>query len=354
MRVLVAAIVALAALTTVVGADEAASPVLFKNQGNSEVRGINDHGDAIGFRNAPDAVGGEEERAFYFSKGKLTLLPFLDGYTYTHPAAVSNDGLVAGHVSKVMEGGFGDPGHLNIQAFVWNAKTGKIQGLGVLKGYERSMAHSITADGSMVTGVCGKAGMISPCIWKRNKAGDWEATGIPSAAHSPLMVTSGLNPSPNGKVLTGIEGVRPCYWTLEANGTWKQTVIEGDLFVPKAVNDLGVIVGFKRHKDESGDYRAVVWSKKDGLKTLDVLPGTDSSKALAINNEGLIVGTSEKNGPEGGPEAFRWDGKQMLPIGPKGVLLSTANAVNASGQVGGFTGKEDDDFVQASIWTVKK
>jgi uncharacterized membrane protein len=338
--------------TSVRAEDEGSVKRLFEGPHNSLVQAINNKGDAVGTRHVPGSSPGveTEEQNFYQSGGKTQVMPLLDGYTALFPQAISDNGLAVGRVMKPMKT-LGDPGYGNIQAFIWNAKTGKTEGLGIPRDFERSLAYGITPDGTRISGVVGGAGKTCVCIWDKTDNG-WRSTILPGNTRSELNVTSGPAISNDGSFVVGIDDYKPCLWKRQADGSWKQTVIE-ELFVPKSVNDSGTIVGYRRF-DNDGNYRAVSWTARDGMKDLGVLPGTRSSQAFSINNKGMIVGVSDEPGPDGGPQPFISDGRTMKLLPARGVIVGIAYAINDRGQVAGFYGCEDDEYVPAFIWSPGK
>ena len=90
---------------------------------------LNGRGDLIGFQwlEQKDQPGMVSQVPFCFKGKTLTTLPLLAGYTATHPAGISDTGLVVGRASK--------PAprtrrvHLQNQAFVWEEAKG-IRGIG--------------------------------------------------------------------------------------------------------------------------------------------------------------------------------------------------------------------------------
>ena len=53
------------------------------------------------------------------------------------------------------------------------------------------------------------------------------------------------------------------------------------------------------------NHHAFVWSADGGMTDLGALPGHGESHGAAINNDGVVTGTSWANGPVP-PHAFRW------------------------------------------------
>jgi probable HAF family extracellular repeat protein len=108
-----------------------------------------------------------------------------------------------------------------------------------------------------------------------------------------------------------------------------------------AVNNDGVVVGFA---DSAGDvhgaapnFHAFVWTRDDGIRDLKTLSGDVLSQALDINNRGQIVGISIG----ATLRAFLYqDGKMynLQDLMPKGYpnLLQSAQGINDEGQITGF------------------
>lgn len=102
------------------------------------------------------------------------------------------------------------------------------------------------------------------------------------------------------------------------------------------VNDAGQVTG--RSTLPSGLEHAFVWRSGRGMIDLGVLPGAANSAASAINNRGVVVGTSE-GVPSTPPHAFRWsatDGMQDLGAFTTGnTSFSSATLINDAGLIAG-------------------
>jgi len=113
------------------------------------------------------------------------------------------------------------------------------------------------------------------------------------------------------------------------------------------INSQGQIVGGSGHPHGS-DTRAFLWVRKGGMKDLGFLPGGDYSVAMAINDAGQVVGTSNSaNGMHG----FLWTGangmSQLAGLHPTDD--SSAYAINQSGQIAGASGGHAALWIGTSV-----
>ena len=329
--------------------------LLTKGPGSSNARAINLAGSTVGFRDAKGSdPGTTQEKSFYASKGKVREIPQLATFTVTSPTAISDNELVVGYCSKAVKdlGNLG-LGKSNLQAFVWDVANNAIVGLPALVDHDRSMAFGISADGSRVSGVCGGSGTMTACVWEKGASG-WKCTALPGSGKSLLLVTSCVCISRDGNSICGVDSIYPTRWTRQVDGNWTMKVLKDDkLFIPKAINDSGSMVGYRRVDETSGNYHAVVWTEKEGMKDIGVLPNTRTSQALAINNAGFVVGFSGEPGPWGGPQAFVYQNGKLAALKMPRVVVSYAYALNEKGQIAGYCGRETDEYVFAFVWTPK-
>jgi uncharacterized membrane protein len=301
--------------------------------------GINERGEIVGFESIEDKdhPGVINQVPFYAKGTERTYLPLLKGYTSTFPAAVSDDGLVVGHVSKPVKLGAGIP--LLNQAFAWDARGG-IRGLGVLDGDASSFASGITRDGRRISGYSVGPNRKRACIWERDGEG-WKATALPqtSQLRSTTVPISG-----DGRFIAAVEADSPCLWSRDDSGRWKRESI-GDVgsLVPRAVNNSGTVVGVRFTPD--GLVHAIVWSRSGGLRRLAKPAGYVRSEALALNNHEVIVGMVD--GPAGsaiGPNGFVYEaGGRLRILTEGGPNFGSATAINDRGQVAGVLEKKEEE-----------
>jgi uncharacterized membrane protein len=292
--------------------------------------GINERGDIVGFEEIEDKKrpGVMDQVPFYARGPERTYLPLLKGYTATFPAAVSDDGLVVGHVSKPLKLGAAVP--LVIQAFLWDARTG-IRGLGVMEGDLSSIATGISRDGRRISGYSVGPDRKRACVWERDGE-SWKGVVLPNVG---VLGSTTVPISGDGRFVAGVDAAVACLWSRDASGAWTREAIEGAAaLVPRAVNNAGTVIGVRYTPD--GMTHAVVWSRSGGLRRLPEPTGYVKSEALAINNAGVVVGMID--GPAGspiGPNAFVSEGGRLRILAEGGPNLGSATAINDRGQVAG-------------------
>lgn len=298
---------------------------------------INERGEIVGFEWVEEkAHPGVVAQQPILARGKeITYLPLLEGYTASFPAAISDDGLVVGRVSKPLRPGV--RAGLRNQAFVWDATSG-IHGLGVLKDDFASFGCGISRDGRRISGFSLGENRNRVCVWDR-KGDTWNITALPQEAQLASNVVAISN---DGRYVAASDGVNACLWTCDASGAWKREVIAGvHLLTPRAVNNAGTVVGLAFTPD--GLTHAAIWTRGEGYKQLPKPKGYVRSEASAINNAGLVVGTID--GPQGEKlpsRAFAYERGQTYLIEQGGPNFGGALAVNDHRQVAGVMEKDED------------
>jgi probable HAF family extracellular repeat protein len=115
------------------------------------------------------------------------------------------------------------------------------------------------------------------------------------------------------------------------------------------INGLGQVVG-RALLAPPVHYHAVLWPNPTTVVDLGTLGGTNSA-AQGINNDGLVVGSSET--ASGDTRAFVWRANLgMQALGTLGGSYSAASAINASGQIVG-TSSTSTGALHAALWTIK-
>ena len=177
------------------------------------------------------------------------------------------------------------------------------------------------------------------CLWDRDGTG-WKAV---CCRLRPNLGSNVVALSDNGKFAAAVDGEKPCLWSQQGSGRWTQEIIGGSgSLVPRAVNDSGLVVGLRFTSD--GLTHAVIWSREKGLKQLEKPAGYVRSEALAVNNEGVVVGMVD--GPGGshiGPNAFVFEKGRFRLLDEAGPAFVSATAINDRGQITGVFEKEEED-----------
>ena len=105
------------------------------------------------------------------------------------------------------------------------------------------------------------------------------------------------------------------------------TLPGGDYSSAFAINDSGIVVGTS---NTSTSTHAFSWTPTRGLSDLGTLPGANASSALAINNQCQITGSS-------GGHAALWSGGGVQDLGTLGGATSEAHGINNLGAIAGVS-----------------
>ena len=242
-------------------------------------------------------------KGFRWEKGLMTPLPpFAGGYN-SYATGANNRGQVVGWAENGVHDSTCNLAFqiLQFRAALWEPN-GEMRELPPLPGDSTSAATAIN-DSGQVVGISGACGI---------------GVGDVSAAHAVIWE--------NG-VPTRIPDFGGHAWNT-----------------PTAINNDGVVVGFSLPAAADGTrfYRAFVWTKENGTKMLDQIPGDVRSAAFGINEDGAIVGLSRTPGAL--LRAVIWDDpdaaiKNLNDLTVAGSpYLTIAGDVNAGGEIAGFTG----------------
>ncbi len=299
---------------------------------------INERGEVIGFEWVEEeAQPGVLSQKPFFARGKaMTYLPTLAGYTATFPSALSDDGLVVGRAGKPAPPNVHVP--LRNQAFVWDAKAG-IRGLGALEEDNASFACGITRDGRRISGYSIGENRVRACYWEREGDG-WNAIALPQESKLASTVVS---ISDDGKFITAVSGSACCLWSEGPTGIWKrEEIAAAGALVPRAVNNGGTVAGIRVNGD--GNDRAAVWTRGQGVRTLELPAGYTRSEATAVNNAGVVVGMID--GPPGSkimPRGFAFERDTLYILIQGDLPFVGAAAINDLRQIAGTLEKEEGD-----------
>jgi probable HAF family extracellular repeat protein len=260
---------------------------------------------------------------------KVINLGTLGGSTSNGFGGVNDRGSVTGDANLA--------GDQNEHGALW--RDGAIIDLGTLGGPNSSVPFPVKDDRGLVVGVAQTAG-VDPLS---------ELWGNTFACTSAIC--QGSENLVRGFVWK--DGVMTALPTLGGNNN-------GAL----GVNKLGQIVGGAETANQDPncvppqvlDVGAVVWGPQPGqIEALPTFPGDSSAVALAINDQGQVVGTSGQcQGPPSGlafQHAVLWQHGTVTNLGSLGgAMFNAANGINNRGQVVGQSDLPGETATHAFLW----
>jgi probable HAF family extracellular repeat protein len=250
------------------------------------------------------------------------------GGDFSQALAINNSGQVVGTAWTT--------GNDGSHATIWNGSTATDLTPGI-SGWS-SVANSINASGQVAGNTIVQ---FSTWDWAW-RASVWNGATVTVLSTLPGTVHSDAWAINNSGQVAGRSIIDSDYHATVWNGTNPTDLGIG---FARGINDAGQIVGDSRTL--SGNHHATVWNGTvaTGLGTL----GGTSSAAYAINNTGIIVGSSRVTG-DAEHHATLWDGTVATDLGTLGGTSSAAYAINNSGVVVGYSTTSGNAAAHATLW----
>jgi probable HAF family extracellular repeat protein len=235
-------------------------------------------------------------------------------------------------------------------AFQW--QNGKMLDLGNLGG-KLTHATSINDAGQIVGTTQADDGnnILSshPFLWKNGKMTDLQPRNGEEIRWTPLDIN-------NVGQITGFadiqfKGMHAVIWSKDKFtdiGT-----LGGVSSIGCAINDKGQVVGRYQRGPAEPQQRAFLYDRISGAKDLGTLGTGKESEALAVNNQGDVVGWSLIAEPAPNTDlsshAFLWSKGKMTDLGTLGGKNSSASSINDKGQIVG-TAEDGEGALRGFIW----
>ncbi len=282
--------------------------------------GINDAGQVIGTAHFPspplEPVMIGTSQAVIWNGSSPTVLPGLPDSTGGTPVSINNAGLVAG--DSWMPG-------LVPQPVIWNGTT--------------PTALS-SPSGPSFAGAINNAGQVvgSVTINGVGQAALWNGTA-PTLLASPSGPSAAVAINNAGQIAGSIAGA-PVLWSAASPATAPTALnvpTDATMTNVAAINNAGQVVGSARYGEYGETEVAVIWNGT--ASTVLGSLGGPSSRANAINDAGLVVGSSRP--VDDSSRGTIWDGTTAIDINtlltsdPFGMIIYALTGINSSGQIVG-------------------
>ncbi len=259
-----------------------------------------------------------KSRGFVLGDRGLEAVPGLKRYDFSSAFGINNRGDVVGSANG-----------LNGQRAFYIKADATLVTLQLLTGDVNSGAFAVNDSGTSVGYSSGGNGI---------RAVQWTAEGqaaplafVPDATSTQAL---GINA---GRVVVGVastsSGSRAVQW-VDGTATILPALPGHAISEALAINDRGIIVGSSGNPQISR--RAVLWTPELHVEDLGSLPGGRSGRALGINERDEIVGTAES---ATGNHAFYWsrfsgmqDLNDIVSL-PAGLVLTQASSINSQGSI---------------------
>ncbi len=291
-------------------------------QGNSSsVAALNQQGISVGSA----LVDGKVQAMLWQTNGQATSLGLLPGTAQSYATAVNDFGLVVG-VSSSADGATN-------RGFLFKAGEALLD-LGTLGG-KITQPSGINNSGVVV-------GLSTTLPFGIRRGFTWgQGIGMRmiggSDFTSPAYFPNAINSSGQFAGWTSIGVTQTGFFAWNTvQLTNINALVNNDSSEARALNDRGAVTGVSY--GGNGGSRAFMWSAATGIQALSLPNSWASSRGLAINNTGVVVGSFYDNAANQGAFIYA-NGKgsnlvDLLP-GNSGWTLLEAVAINDAGQIAG-------------------
>ena len=230
---------------------------------------------------------------------------------YSATTAINNRGAVAG-ISRTTDGVF--------HPVRWS-RNGTIKQLSLPDGVDFGQTVDINESNTVLGYYQDQQLDLHPAVWA--------AGGLRTDLPLPPGVTYSLvNDINNAGTVVGYASPNPVRWNTDGTVTVLPLLPGGTGGQAVAINDTGTIVGFSRVPD--GTRHAVRWSPDGTITDLGTLGGGDSD-SVDVNERGAVAGQAQ--GADGAYHAVRWTRNGRIT--ELGQVDSRAVAINDGGVVVG-------------------
>jgi probable HAF family extracellular repeat protein len=296
---------------------------------NSYALSINNLGQVVGHSNSGQNSG--TELAFFWDGSMISLGPIFDIYG-SWATDINNSSQVVGFA----------PQSPLPAAFIWDSVAG-LQYLGTLPGGTNSGAEGINDLGQVVG--------YSNSAETEDRAFVWDNTGGMQSLgtlYSTDTQSFAVDINNSGTVV-GFSGTE--FWR---SFIWTSSIGMVDLGLPRgytstraeAINDEGMVVGYVLSGHSESSSRAFLWTNQQGIRLLRMVKDGIGHRAHAINNQGQIVGEGASLEDANQYRALYWFHGQLLDLNTllpadSGWILRSATGINDLGQIVGTGAYQD-------------
>ena len=268
-------------------------------------------------------------RTAYASSGQYTITELATlGGTVGSAYSINNKGLVAGSANL--------PGDREEHAVRW--LNGGITDLGILGGPNSAVGFPAKNDHGLLVGFS------------------------QTADNDPLREGWNYTCTPSGH-LCGGKNMITLGFVWQNDAMTPLPTLGGHISEAFGVNNLEQVVGVAETSNQDPtcvrpqvfDYEGVIWGPNGEIQEeLPPFPGDSISAAVAINDNGQVVGGSglcAPLSPSIGVHALLWQNGSTTNLGSLGGQRNNvAFAINEEGQIVGFSGETGDTTAHAFLW----